>query len=316
MRGFIAIDGGGSKSEVVLVNELGQILLHKIVNCTNPNDVGIDTSFNRLNDVIKECIKCADNKVEIGCILLAIAGIEFGDTRSLLKERLLNSLGDYNLIVDGDLASVKELGLGNEKNGVVIISGTGFNMAIKKDNQFTNVGGWGYLPDDYLSGFDLGRDALIASSRAIDKVGKDTVLVELLENKYGNNLWYDMAQIYNEGIKGVASLSKEVVKAYLDNDVVARKIIDSRINKLSKIIKSKCKDIKENIKVCLFGGIFENNGFIVEKLKAKLGKRYHINVTNKKTIYGTVSLAIKNINKDVSEDFIENFDRNYKEVMS
>lgn len=317
MRGIIAIDGGGSKSETVLVNELGQVFLHRIVNCTNPNDVGIETAFIRLKEAITECLNCAnENKISIECIFLAIAGIEFGDTKSILKEKLEESLGNYKLILDGDLASVKELGLSKDKNGVVVISGTGFNMAIKKENKFSNVGGWGYLADNYLSGFDLGKDALIASSRAIDGVDKATKLVDLLEEKYGNNLWYDMAQIYNEGIKGVASISKEVVKAYLDNDDIAINIIDNRINNLSKIIKSKCNAIKGKIKVCLFGGIFENNSFIVNKLKNSLGEKYSVKVTKKRTIYGAVSLAIKYINKDIRKEFFKTFDKSYTEVAS
>ena len=112
-------------------------------------------------------------------IFLGIAGIEFGDSINVLKDKLIESLNFSSLYVDGDLASVVELGLGDLNSGVVVISGTGFNMAIKDNDEIINIGGWGYLSDDYLSGYDLGKDALKHSSRAINKVGKDTMLVEL-----------------------------------------------------------------------------------------------------------------------------------------
>ncbi len=315
MKGFIAVDGGGSKTELVLVDTLGNIFAHKIVNCTNPNDVGMENSFSTLNNALKDMLTIAnDENLEVECVLLAIAGIEFGDSKTILKEKLQSSLKFENIVVEGDLASVKEASLGNKNNGVVIISGTGFNMAIKKNNEFSHVGGWGYLPDDYFCGFDLGKDALIASSGAINGVKEDTILVNLLEEHYGHSLWYSMAQIYNEGIKGVASLSKLVIEAYKKDDKVAKNIVNKRLENLSSIVISKTKDISGTVEVYLFGGIFENNEFIVDLFKKYIGDKYLVNVTNKKTVYGAVSLGIKQILKEVDSSFYFNFYKNYKGV--
>ena len=310
MKGFIAVDGGGSKTEVVLVNVLGHVLAREIVNCSNPNDVGMEQTYTTLNDVLKRLLE--KKEVEVTSIFLAIAGIEFGNSKELLKQKLTESLNFNNIHIDGDLASVKELGLGNYKDGVVVIAGTGFNMAIKNNFNFSHVGGWGYLADDFFSGFDLGKEALVRASRAINGIDKDTQLISLLESHFNNSLWYSMAQIYNEGIKGVASLSRLVFEAYLNNDEVAKEIVDTRINKLVDIIKDKTSKIISPIRICLFGGIFENNSFIVDKMKALLGDSYIVEVTNRRTIYGAVSLGIKSI-KEPNEEFYINFNKSYKE---
>ena len=312
MEAFIAIDGGGSKTELVLVDILGNILSRKVVNCSNPNDVGMDDAFSTLNSAIKEML--AETSIEVKKIFLLIAGIEFGDSKKILKERLANSIGIKDIHIDGDLASVKECGLGNRSDGIVIISGTGFNMAIKKDNEFTNVGGWGYLCDDYLSGFDLGKDALVYSSRAINGVGEKTILVDMLEKHFSNSLWYSMKEIYDNGIKGVASLSKLVVEAYKLGDSVAKNIIHTRVERLVNTIKSSNGISEEILPVVLFGGVFENNSFIVEMLKQKLGSNYHVSVSNSKTIYGAVSIGYKSYNLD-DKNFYSNFDNSYKECL-
>lgn len=313
MKGYIAIDGGGTKTELVLFDKLGHIFQHKIISCSNPNDIGMDNAFNNLNSAIGEVFARAKTvDIEIDGILLAIAGIEFGDSKEILKEKLSNSLNFNKIFVDGDLASVKELGLGNDRNGVVVISGTGFNMAIKSNNNFTNIGGWGYLADDYLSGFDLGKDAIMASARAINGVGEDTVLVKYLQEHFDNTLWYSMARIYNEGIKGVATLSRYVIKAYKENDLVAKRIVDKRIEKVTSIIKNKTRNFAKPIKVVLFGGIFENNSCIINEFKRILKDDYSVKTTKKKTIYGAVNLTMKVFKIDINKNFYVNFDKDYE----
>ena len=287
--------------------------MRRIVDCTNPNDVGMDKTFLTLNNVLKEAIEYAKNvDVEIEKIFLLIAGIEFGDSKNILTEKLITSLNFENIHIDGDLASVKESGLKDVRDGVVVISGTGFNMAIKKNNEFTNIGGWGYLADDYLSGFDLGKDALIKCSMAINGVGNDTILVDLLEEHFGDNLWFSMKEIYDGGIKKVASLSKLVMEAYKQNDKVAKEIVDKRVIKLSKIIRRNTMYLKGNIKVVLFGGIFENNPEIVNLLSKKLKNKYLISISEEKTIYGAASLGGRKL-KINDDQFYINFNNSYKE---
>jgi N-acetylglucosamine kinase-like BadF-type ATPase len=121
-----------------------------------------------------------------------------------------------------------------------------------------------------------------------------------------------MANIYKEGIKGVASLSRLVVKAYELNDEVAKEIIDTRVERLAKVILDNTKEISSLIKVRLFGGIFENNDFIVEKLKSFLNENYEVKVTRSKTIYGAVLLSLRLFKGYVDEAFYSIFDKEYK----
>lgn len=315
MKGFIAVDGGGSKTELVLVDILGNVLLRLIVECTNPNDVTMDKSFITLKDSIKKLLKHAKkNKINAEVIFLAIAGIEFGDSKNILKEKLIKCLKFNNIHIDGDLASVKECGLSNKDDGVVIISGTGFNMSVKQNKKFTNIGGWGYLADDYFSGFDLGKEALVIASRAIDGIEEKTILVDLLEKHFDNKLWYSMKEIYDGGIKKVASLSKVVMEAYRLNDKAAIKIVDNRLERLSEVIKDKTEGMKTPVDIVLFGGIFENNSVVVDKFN-KLLKDYHVFVTNKRTIYGTISLARKCFKEEIHKGFFTNLEKSYKECL-
>ena len=313
MKGIIAIDGGGSKTELVLVSAGGGVCYRDISSCSNPNDIGIGKSVAVLTNIIKKAIdKSYELKINIECIMLAIAGVEFGNIADCLKNQIQANLGVDNLVIKGDLASVIELHLADKDNGVVIISGTGFNMAFKEDNKIFTVGGWGHIPDNYLSGFDLGKDALIAAARAIDGVGENTVLVERLKEYYNHNLWYSMDEIYKSGIKGVASLSKVVINGYKDNDLVCKRIVNERVMNLAQVIKVKTNSQSRDIFLC--GGIFENNAIVVNKLSEYLGDDYRLYITTDKTICGATRLAIKHVNITINEEFLRTFDASYKEV--
>ena len=261
---------------------------------------------------VADALKMAGS-VFLFVLALSIIILNFGKVRAT-SDTILSYRDRETIYIDGDLASVKESGLKDVSDGVVVISGTGFNMAIKKNNKFTNIGGWGYLADDYLSGFDLGKDALIKCSMAINGVGNDTILVDLLEDYFGDNLWFSMKEIYDGGIKKVASLSKFVMEAYKQNDKIAKEIVDKRIIKLSKIIKRNTRDLKGRIKVVLFGGIFENNPEIVSLLSKKLKNKYLLSISKEKTIYGAVSLAAREL-KINNDQFYINFNNSYKECV-
>ena len=274
----------------------------------------MNIAFNNLNGALIKALSFSRaNNIEIVSMFLGIAGIEFGDSINVLRNKLVESLEFDNIYVHGDLRSVVELGLENVDNGLVIISGTGFNMALKEKEKITNVGGWGYLADDYLSGFDLGKDALVYASRAINKVGEDTILVNLLEKELGNSLWYSMADIYSRGVSKVASFAKLVMHGYRMEDKICLEIINTRVNRLVETIKKLMINVEEK-NLVLFGGIFENNKEIVDLIRSQLSDAYNIVVTNKKTVYGASKVAFKHSNLLLNDDFEKNFVNSYNEV--
>ena len=51
----------------------------------------------------------------------------------------------------------------------------------KKTNELNRVGGWGYVLGDEGSGYDIGRQALVAIMKSYDGRGKSTQLTEALK---------------------------------------------------------------------------------------------------------------------------------------
>lgn len=86
------------------------------------------------------------------------------------------------VIVENDAICALASGTYGE-SGIVLIAGTGsisycYN---KKTNELNRVGGWGYVLGDEGSGYDIGRQALVAIMKSYDGRGKSTQLTEALK---------------------------------------------------------------------------------------------------------------------------------------
>ena len=91
MKGIISIDGGGTKSEILVVTSDGTIRYRSLTGASNPNDIGMEIAFNNLNNGLSNALVFSkENDIEIVSIFLGIAGIEFGDSMTVLKEKLVN----------------------------------------------------------------------------------------------------------------------------------------------------------------------------------------------------------------------------------
>ena len=71
----------------------------------------------------------------------------------------------------------------------------------------------------------------------------------------------------------------------------------------------------EEKNIVLFGGIYENNKEIVERMMNNLGDQYKISITTKKTVYGAVKKAFKLSNTILDKTFEEQFMSSYNEVI-
>src|SRR5579875_3586243 len=90
----------------------------------------------------------------------------------------LSSLAETVLLTnDAELV----LGVLDKRVGVALIAGTGA-IALGRNMQgaTARASGWGYLLDEVGSGYELGRQALVAVVRAADGRGPQTMLLELI----------------------------------------------------------------------------------------------------------------------------------------
>ena len=228
---FFGIDGGGTKTEAVLCDASGHILYRCMTSSTNPNDVGLDTSVDRLCRLLREAHSYVE-RADI-CVFAGISGALNN------KEGLLSGLRQQfpqdTLFVNSDAINLlsSELAGGD---GCCLICGTGSVCFVRRGETITRIAGWGYLLDSSGSGFSMGREALEAALRSHDGRGDASLLTGAVSQKLGGAPWDKLTEIYEGGKPFIASFAPCVLQCAEEGDRVAFEIIWRQAHYLSEFL--------------------------------------------------------------------------------
>ena len=312
---LLAVDGGGTKTEVMLVSKTGEVLAIKKYDGTNINSVGMVGAVKILENALLDFSEIAEkNGLKFAGIHFGLAGGVNGNNQAMIYNYFKNAYFQnipYSNAGD-DLNSIN-VGVKNAPNGIAVIAGTGSNVMLKKDGVVLpnpQLSGWGYLFDNGASGFDFGRDAIIAAKNECNGTGKSTIITQMLEKKLGSKVFDALGEIYAKGPRFIAGLGPIPFDAYRLGDKVAEEIIDAQVQNVADMVNRGHEVIGVDTPaiVGLVGGIFAHEvPIFTEKLTPKLHKNLKINFPKESQIYGAVMEAAKNAGIETDEAFLRNY---------
>jgi len=149
----IGVDGGGTKTELILLDSDGaELARHLAIGC-NPNQVGAEKARLILETALRELTAKHPGPVSHAVLCMAGNGAFWKETATALK--------DYGAVTTlDDSVPVLELAT-NGAPGLVLHAGTGSFVAARSvDGKVHYTGGLGWKFGDPGSGFDIGRRAL------------------------------------------------------------------------------------------------------------------------------------------------------------
>lgn len=316
MKGIIAVDGGGTKTEFMLGLTTGEVLTSFTLAGTNLNNISLQAAIQILEQGLEKLSDVAlKNKVEIAGIYFGLAGGVNGDNQknvyNYFKNKYFQNIPFSN--AGDDLNSIN-VGVKDAENGIAVIAGTGSNVMLKKDGIVLpnpQLSGWGYLFDNGASGFDFGRDAVIAAKKEYNGTGKRTLITKMLEARFNKNVFDCLKEFYDtNGTKVVASLAPIVFDAYRLGDKVAEEIIDKQVQNVADMINFGHRIIgqEKETTVGLCGGIFSHEyDTLAVKIKARIDKNMILSLPKESQIYGALMEAAKNAGVKADSSFLKNY---------
>jgi N-acetylglucosamine kinase-like BadF-type ATPase len=226
---FLGIDGGGTKTNAVLMNSAKEILAEGHDGPANPLRVGVETAVSNILRATEDaCDRGGLNPSDISAATLGLAGVRRRDIRERVRERFCKRLDIKNTTIVTD-AEIALFGTTMGKPGLVVIAGTGSICLGKNDKGETAIsGGWGPLAGDEGGGAGIAQTALHTIAKASDGRGRKTALTERAAEYFRasgpDNLIVAIysPQVDNSRIAGFARL---VVETALDGDEVAIDIL-------------------------------------------------------------------------------------------
>lgn len=264
MRYVLGFDGGGTKTECVLMNEAGKILAQSRSGPSNPVNVGTEASITALADAATLALRSvAKAAVDISYVCGGIAGASESTVRGALQWGLQPKFPNATISITSDL--VLSLAATGEYPAVVVIAGTG-SAALGRisPSELARAGGFGSAIGDPGSAYDIGRKTTaLVLQKHLNK--EYSPLGEEILRSIGWK-WNDLFdQARSKPAAVFPKIFPVVAKAAESGDPAARKLLTSAARDLHELAREVIGQLHmqdKNFFLAKAGGVFRGSAFL------------------------------------------------------
>ena len=234
MKCFLGFDGGGTKTECVILNETGAIIARGKGPASNPTRIGIPAALDALKQTYESAINSSRISFEVASLCAGLAGT----ARSELREPILQSLKDQFPGAIVDVRTDLELSLAAMPQGpaMVLVVGTG-SAAIGRNASgvVQREGGFGPANSDEGSAYDIGRAAIATARKQNSSAEADELACQILRHLGGSH-WAEVDSKAAANPDTVYPRAFPVVAAAADaGNALAQDLLQSAAEKLAAI---------------------------------------------------------------------------------
>ncbi|HEY5078471.1 MAG TPA: BadF/BadG/BcrA/BcrD ATPase family protein [Opitutaceae bacterium] len=225
----IGVDGGGTKTECILVDPSGAVAARHTAPGCSPSLVGAARAREIATEALRT-VRSGHPRAVVSSTMLCMAG-----SRAFWRE-LGDGLAGYGAILTVD-DSIPVLELATRGSpGLVLHAGTGsFIAARSPDGKTHYAGGIGWRFGDEGSGYDLGRRAIAHALMELQGWAPASGLSALVTRHTGHSTAGDVSRFfYNDPAtnNGVAALAPEVLRLASEGDPAAADSVSESVGSL------------------------------------------------------------------------------------
>ena len=272
----LGFDGGGTKTECVLLDAKGAVIGEGCGGPANPLRCGYAAAFSSLREAAEGAIAAA--RIRSAAITGVCAGMAGAGRRSVVRRITVFLAQEFpaalaQVTTDYEIALEAAAGAGP---GVVLIAGTG-SVAYGRNaaGETARAGGYGPWVGDAGSAFEIGRSAVSAAARARDGDAPATMLTEMIPAAVDCPDWDDlMLRIVKNPDDVFPKLFPIVAAAANSGDSAAEKILFASaivLGNLATIVIRRLGMKGQEFPLVKCGGVFCRSRILDASLDSVLG---------------------------------------------
>jgi N-acetylglucosamine kinase-like BadF-type ATPase len=280
VRTFLGVDGGGTKTDFLLIDETGRVLASHHGGSAYYLETGFDALQTMLVAGIQSTLRQA--ALPASQIEFAFIGLPaYGEDTALLPR--LDSVAAGVLPAErhrcrNDMVCGWAGALAG-RDGISIVAGTGSIAYGEFETRSARAGGWGELFSDEGSAYWIAREALTLFSRMSDGRSPKGPLYNMMRERFRLRSDLDLCgAIYGPpplARSELASLAPLVAQAVANGDSGARRLFEQAAQELAAIVHAVRDqlDVPRGmpLPVSYSGGMFRLDGVLEPMLEAALG---------------------------------------------
>jgi N-acetylglucosamine kinase-like BadF-type ATPase len=281
MRTYLGVDGGGSKTAFLLIDELGRVLASHTEGPAYYLEVGWDALRSMLARGIDATLE--SGSMSPASLDFAFFGLPaYGEDSQILAQ--LDAAPSPPLMPGryrcGNDAACGWAGALACEDGINLVAGTGSIGYGEYGGRAARAGGWGELFSDEGSAHWIAREGLSLFSRMSDGRAKRGPWYGMARRHFGLRSDLDLcAAVYGDGRTGrshIAAFAPLVAQAATSGDAQAIALFARAADELARIVGAVYDQLdipaRASVTVSYSGGMFNERGLLLEPFLANLSK--------------------------------------------
>ncbi|MGH3688598.1 MAG: N-acetylglucosamine kinase [Microbacterium sp.] len=236
----LAVDGGGSKTDVVLLDIDGEVLAWKRGAGSSPQIDGLAESVRVIDDLVRRALGDHDPR-ELAEVGLYLSGLDLDEEIETFRAAISLLPWAKEAAVENDLHALLRAGTDAE-DAIAVICGTGMNaIGVRADGTHVRFPALGPLSGDWGGGAELGEAVVWHAARAEDGRGPDTTLLALLLRATGAASVASLIEDVHLGRRpgqGFAALAPVLFEAAAAGDDVARGVVRRQAEEVVAFVRA------------------------------------------------------------------------------
>lgn len=304
---FLGVDGGGTKTEFLLINEQGQRISGVTLGTLDWFQIGAQGLESTLERGLEHvCREAAINRSELAYSMLGIPclGDELIDEEPIVREIVSRLLphGRFSLVNDAEIGWAGSLAC---RAGIHLVSGTGaIGYGVDSSGRAARASGWGHELGDEGSAYWLGKSLLAAFSREADGRESRSRIYDIVRKHFGITDDFRLLKILHHewqwNREKIAGLSRLLHQAAEAGEPKAAKAFEQAAYELSLIVHSLVTqldfDTEAEIPISYSGGVFLAGAYVLEPLRRLLDdRRYLLTLPILEPVAGAALYAFKRL---------------------